>query len=121
MNKSSELQIVVITDASMGNINDGTGSVVAFIIWLMDNTGQCCPIAWSAHKIKRVVGSTLAAETLSLQEGLETGYFYREMLEDIFGLEHKVIKIEAYADNRSVIEAILSTRLVEDKRLRIEI
>ena len=31
---------------------------------LMDNTGQCCPIAWNAHKIKRVVRSTLAAETL---------------------------------------------------------
>ena len=87
----------------------------------MDNTRQCCPIAWSAHKIKRVERSTLAAETLSLQEGIETGNYYREMLEDILGLEHKVIKIEAYVDSRSVMEAILSTRLVEDKRLRIEI
>ena len=56
----------------------------------MDNTGQCCQIAWSAHKIKWIVRSSLAAETLSLQEGLETGYYYREMLEDVLGLEQKV-------------------------------
>ena len=31
------------------------------------------------------------------------------------------INIEAYVDNRSVIEAIFSTKLVEDKRLRIDI
>ena len=114
------LKIVVSTDASMGNINDGTGSVGAFIVLLMDDTGQCCPIAWSAYIIKRVVRSTLAAETLSLQEGLETGYYYREMLEDILGQERN-FKIEAFVDNRGVIEAILSIRQVEDKRLRIDI
>ena len=37
------------------------------------------------------------------------------------GLQHKIIEIEAFVDNKSVIEAILSTRLVEDKRLRIDI
>ena len=87
----------------------------------MDNTGQCCPIIWNAHKIKRVVRSTLAAETLSLEEGLEAGFYYREMLENILGLEPRTIKIEAYMDNKSVIEAILSTRLVDDKRLRVDI
>ena len=64
--------------------------------------------------------STLAAETLSLQDSLETGYYYRGMLEDILGLEQKV-KTGAYVDNRSVIETILSTRLVGDKRIRIDI
>ena len=28
LNKSSEIKVVVFTDASMGNINDGTGSIV---------------------------------------------------------------------------------------------
>ena len=114
LNKYSEIKIVVFTHAAMGNINDGTGSIGVFVVWLMDNTGRCCPITWSAHKIKRVVRSTLAAEALSLQERLETGYYYREMLADILGFEYKAINIEAYVDNRSVIEAIFSTRLVED-------
>ena len=49
----------------------------------MDNTGQCCPIEWNAHKIKHVVRFTLAAEILSLEVGLEAGFYYREMLKNI--------------------------------------
>ena len=120
LNKA-ELKIVVYTDASLGNINGGTGSTGALIVWLMDNRGQCCPIAWNAHKIKRVVRSTLAAEMLSLQEGLETSFYYRQMLADILSIEPKTIKIEAYVDNKSVIEAISSTKMVDDKRLRVDV
>ena len=121
LTKAAELKIVVFTDASLGNINEGTGSTGAYIVWLMDNTGQCCPIAWNAHKIKRVVRSTLAAETLGLEEGLEASYYYREMLASMLGVKPRTVMIEAYVDNKSIIEAILSTRLVEDKRLRVDV
>lgn len=121
MDKTKELKVIVFTDASLGNINEGTGSTGAFIIWLMDSTGKCCPIAWNAKKIKRVVRSTLAAEMLSLEEGLEASFYYRHMLENILGIEPRTIKIEAYVDNKSVIEALLSTRMVEDKRLRVDV
>ena len=43
------------------------------------------------------------------------------MVEEIMGLEYKTIPIEAYIDNKSVIEAILSTRMVDDKRLRVDV
>lgn len=121
LDKMKELKMVVFTDASLGNINEGTGSTGAFIIWVMDKTGHCCPIAWNAHKIKRVVRSTLAAEMLSLEEGLEASVYYRQMLEDILGIKSKSVHTEAYVENKSVIEAILSTRLVEDKRLRVDV
>ena len=117
----SYLKIVVFTDASLGNINEGLGSTGAYIVWMMDKTGNCCPIAWNAHKIKRVVRSTLAAEMLSLGEGLEAGFYYRQMLEEILGLDFKTINIETYVDNKSIIEAVSSTRMVEDKRLWVDI
>ncbi|KAH3835143.1 hypothetical protein DPMN_108487 [Dreissena polymorpha] len=63
----------------------------------------------------------IAAEALSLQEGLECGYYYRQMLEDIMKLEGNTIPIIAYIDNKSVIEAVHSTKLVDDKRLRVDI
>ena len=53
----------------------------------MDKTGHCCPITWNAHKIKRVLRSTLAAEMLSLQEGLDASVYYTQMLEDILGIK----------------------------------
>ena len=53
-------------------------------------------------KNKHMVRSTLAAETFSLQEGLETAFYYRPMVEEILGLESKTIPIEAYIDNKRV-------------------
>ena len=57
----------------------------------------------------------------SLEEGLEASVYYRQMLEDILGIKSKSIQIESYVDNKSVIEAILFTRMVEDKRLRVDV
>ena len=77
LNKDFEgCKILALSDASLGNINNRTGSTGAHIIWLIDGTGKCCPLAWQANKIKRVVRSTIAAEALSLQEGLKTSYYY---------------------------------------------
>ena len=70
---------------------------------------------------KRVVRSTIAAEALSLQEGLEAVFFYRTMVEEILGIPNKTIPITAYTDNKSVIEAVFSTKLVDEKRLRVDI
>ena len=121
LNKNREWKMLVFTDASLGNINNGTGSTGAHIIWLIDNEGNCCPITWQANKIRRVVRSTIAAEALSLQEGLEAGYYYRKMVEDMLNIQPKTIPIIAYIDNKSVLEAVYSTRLVDDKRLRVDI
>ena len=108
-------------DASLCNINDGTGITGGHIVWLVDCHGKCCPLSWHANKIKQVVRSTMAAETLSLQEGLESSFYCRKMLENIIGIPHKTISIIVYVDNQSVIEAVHSTKLVFDKRLRVDI
>ena len=112
-------KIVVVIDASLYNINNGTGSIAGHIIWLMDCQGKCCPLAWHANKIKRVVRSTIAVEALSLQEGLECGFYYRKIIEDVLGITTKPISIIASVDNKSVIEAVYSTKLVDEKRLRV--
>ena len=80
-----------------------------------------CPLSWHANKIKWVVRSTIAAEAPSLQEGLECGFYYRKITEDMLGISTKTIPIIAYVDNKSVIEAVYSTKLENDKRLRVDI
>lgn len=42
-------------------------------------------------------------------------------MEGIYGLEDQSLPITAFIDNKSVIEALQSTKLVGDKRLRIDI
>ena len=117
---TDDWKIVVFTDASLCNINNGTGSTAGHnIIWLMNRHGKCCPLSWHANKIKWVVRSTIAAEALSVQEGLECGFYYRKMIEDMLGITTKTIPI--IVDNKSVIEAVYSTKLVDDKRLSVDI
>ena len=70
----------MFSDAALGNINSGTGSTGANIIWIKDRKGKCCSICWQANKIKRVVRSTIAAEALSLQDGLESALYYRKII-----------------------------------------
>lgn len=118
--KSTE-EIFVFIDAALGNINSGKGSTGAHIIWIKDRKGNCCPICWQANKIKRVVRSTIAAETLSLQNGLESALYYRKIIEDICAVLQGTIPITAFIDNKNVTEALQSTKLVEDNCLRIDI
>ena len=40
-------------------------------MFLVDGEGQCCPLAWRSKIIRRVVKSTLAAETLATVEVID--------------------------------------------------
>ena len=120
-NESNDWEVLVFSDAALGNLNDGKGSVGAYIVWLKDRFGNCCPIAWQAKKIKRVVRSTIAAEGLALLEGVEAAIFYRELISDLLILKPENLPITAFVDNWSIKEAIESTKLVDDMRLRIDV
>lgn len=114
--------IMCYTDAALGNLNDGVDSTGGHIIFLTNSKQrECAVLDWQANKIKRVVRSTLAAETLSLCDGLENALHVRSILEDTLNLHEKTIKIHGIVDNRSTVDAVKSTTVVDDKRLRREI
>ena len=54
------------SDASFGNLPGG-GSQGGFVIFLVDSNGIKCPLTWQSKKVRRVVKSTLAAETISFR------------------------------------------------------
>lgn len=62
--KTKDWEIIVFSDAALGNLNFNQGSTGAHIVWVKDRYGNCCPIYWKSNKIKRVVRSTIAAEAL---------------------------------------------------------
>ena len=115
------LKFVTYTDASFANINDGTGSVGGQIVFLSDKTNKVSAIDWHAGKIKRVVRSTLAAETLSLVEGLESSIYHRKLVSELTGKKVDKFEIRAVIDNKSCVDALSSTSQVDDKRLRLEL
>ena len=70
---------------------------------------------------KRVVRSTLAAKTLSLEEGVEVGIHLRTLIEEILRLPQNTIKLEAIVNNNDAVEAIYSAKDVDDQLLRINV
>ena len=75
----------------------------------------------TSNKVKRVVGSTVAAEALSLKAALDHGYLLRAVLAEILNVDMFTIPIVAHIDSNNLYEAVFSTKFVEDKKLRIDI
>jgi ribonuclease HI len=117
LNSTQGLKLVVYTDASLANLN-GVDSCGGHIIFLCDNDNMCCALSWHSGKLKRVARSTIAAETMALSSGIEEAMYLRQVITFSIG---GVLPIIAITDNKSLLQAINSTHLVEEKRLRIDI
>ena len=100
---------------------DGTSSGQGHIIFLSCNE-NCCPISWTSNKIKRKVSSSLSAETLALHDALDEGLYLQAILtETLCDNNEQKIKITAKTDNKSLVDNLISTKQVSEKRLRINI
>ena len=118
MNRIEDCCIEGFSDSSFANLANG-GSQGGFIIFLKDSDGNRAPIVWQSRKIRRVVKSTLAAETLALLECAEAAFYVSKMISEIMNVPQ--MKINCKVDNHSLVEALRSSKLVEDRRLRIDI
>ena len=106
------------TDAAFANLPGG-GSQGAFIIFLMDSSGKRCPIFWQTRKLRRIVKSTLSAEIMALLEGAEASVYIVKIIGSI--ILKPGLKVNCYVDNKSLVDALSSTKRVEDRRLRIDL
>lgn len=114
---SDTLHLTLYCDASFKNLQDG-GSQGGHIVFLCDDDDNCCPIAWSSSRIKRIVHSTLAAETLALTDGSGTALYVRSLLEGVVSCREAV---SVLTDNKSLCDTIHSKKQTQDKRLRVDI
>ena len=112
-------ELHLYTDASLGNL--GEKSTAGFVLFLVGNEGNCAPLAWCSNRIVRVVNSALAAETLAMEQGVNEGIYKREMIEEIFNMPRKSLKLHVHIDSKSLYQAINGNKLVSDKRLRRDI
>ena len=96
-------------------------SVGGHIVLIVSCKNRSAPIAWSSSKIKPVERSTLAAEALSLSEALDHAIYLKQIVMELTSVDGDSIPIEAFVDNQSVEDALYSRKLVDDRRLRIDI
>ena len=112
--------IMVFSDAAHENLTNNITSTSGHIIFLVDSDHHSVPLSWCSNKIKRVVRSSLAAEALSLQSALEDALYHQSIIQELLG-KQSVPKITAIIDSQSLHDAVNSTKLVNDKRLRIDL
>ena len=113
----TSLSMAVFNDASFGNLIDG-GSQGGFIVFLVDMYGNSNPLIWSSKRIKRVVKSTLGAETISLVEAAENAFLLARFIEEI--IPNIQLTIRCFTDSKGLYDAVNTTNSISDKRLRIE-
>ena len=114
-------QLIIFSDASLGNCHDG-GTQGGYYICLWDRKHNMVPIAWASKKLKRVARSTLTAETLAMTDAMDTGVYVANLYTELMsqGQEFR-LSIVLITDGQSLFEAIKSNKSVQEKRLRVEI
>ena len=113
-----DLKLQLLTDASSNNLPNG-GSQAGQVLFLTDDKSNTCPLYWDSSKIKRVVRSTIAAETLYLTDECDVSIYINRSLELL--LEHgKRREVIAYTDNQSLYNAGHNKKQTLEKRLLVE-
>ena len=115
------IKIVIYADASYGNLHDG-GSMGGHIVFLSDINGACAPISWASKRIARVVRSTLAAETLSAVDAMDSAHLTLQILLEFLPEKKKEeIVVDLFTDNKSLFDLVNTSNLTRDKRLRVDV
>ena len=110
--------IQVFSDASYGNLSEGVHSCEGSIVFITGN-GRCAPISWMSRRVKRVVKSTLAAEGLALGDGLSEAIYLGSILSEVLAVPK--LPIIGVTDHAGLYKNLNSTKLVDDKRLRVDL
>ena len=119
MSDLNKCKFVTYSDASFANV-DGVKSQGGYITYVTDKE-HSFPLFWQSQKVKRVVKSTQAAETLAMVDAAEASVYYQSFITEIAGSEEKYkFPIHCKTDNASLHASVHSNTQILDKRLRIE-
>ena len=106
------------SDSSFNNLIDGA-SQGGHILFVCDDQDNCCPIEWRSNRVKRVVRSILAAETLACADCIESDIYISHMITEILGLDSP-IDIMTLTDSKSLYDNVNNNKLVNSKLLRVD-
>ena len=119
MSDLDKCKLVGFSDASFAIVS-GTKSQGGYIIYVTDETNNFFPIVWQSQKVKRVVKSTHAAETLALVDAAEACVFFQNFLRALIRTKEEWFPIICKTDSAALHASVYASTQILDKRLRIE-
>jgi hypothetical protein len=75
-------------------------------------------IFWESRKVKRVCRSTAAGEILSLGESYDTSMWIQKVWQELTGQK---LGVRLVVDSMGALKCVMTTKLPEEKRLRIDL
>ena len=114
-----KLSVSVFSDATYASMDDGS-SQGGHIVFLRGVNNKVVPISWQSKRLYRVTKSPLASETLALCEGADAGFLVSSLVREIFNLP-SLPPVQCYTDNRSLTDTLVTTRVISDRRLRVDV
>ena len=114
-----EVTVICFSDATHASLPSGA-SQGAYIVFLRGRNGKVVPISWQSKKLSRITKSPLASETLALSEVADAGFLIASLMKEICALE-KLPKTICITDNSSLKDMLETTRIIQDKRLRVDV
>ena len=112
--------LYVYSDASFANLA-GCSSQGGYVIFLKGENGKASTLVWTSNKLKRVVKSPKAAETLSMQLAVEYAFLLKSLLIEVYKIDNTHIPVISIINNSSLHESLYSTNVIDDKRLYMDI
>lgn len=114
----SQSKIVTFADASYNNLPEG-GSQGGNVIFLSDGK-RSTPLQWSSARIKRVVRSTLAAESLSASSACDSSLYLANLVKVVLNNTEDT-QVICITDNKSMFDSISTSKPTTEQRLRLDI
>ena len=114
---------LVFSDSSLGNLSDG-GTQGGYFIALVGKGGRFSPLCWTSKRVRRVVRSSLAGETLAMADAIDAGIFLSTLYTELTSGRTDntlVLPLVCVTDCKSLFDAVKSTKVVSEKRLRLEV
>ena len=95
----SKLRFIIYADAAHGNLVNGA-SQEGYLIFIVGENNKCILLNWQSKRIRRVVRSCLAAETLALSDAVDNGIYLSKMLSELLYNDTYCIPIEVVTDSK---------------------
>ena len=127
-----DLKLKLYCDASFNNQEQKDRSTEGRVLMLEEGrvlmleskvSSKANIFSWKTKKISRICRSVKAAETRSLEDGLDEAIHYARMVKEIYNgvinlKKPEQIEVEAMTDNKGLWENLYNTRQCEEKMLR---
>ena len=113
------IEVLAFSDATYASLADGS-SQGGYIVLLKGQNNVIAPVSWQSKKLNRVTKSPLASEALAVNEAADAGFLVSSMLAEILNLV-KLPVVHCFTDSKSLVENIASTKVVSDRRLRVDV